>query len=211
MIHAGIGPTHVNAFLSAVNVPPIATGTFYSHQNEIGITIEKVAKQSCSEVAKEERIMAAAEQDINEDQLQDIAYLDVAVSYDMMWLKRGRAHNSLTGFGAVMGTHMKKVLDYDVVKKKCRQCDVSQRLGIHKEHDCRKNYFGSSKGMEAHSATKLFKRSNDVGLKYTRLIGDDDASTIARLHREVDDSIVKSSDPTHSKRTLAGKLKPLHA
>ena len=106
----------------------------------------------------------------------------------------------------VLGVHTSKVIDYDVAKKKCRQCDVSQRLGIQVKHDCRKNYFGSAKGMEAHSATKMFKRSKERGLQYKTLIGDDDASTIARLHKEVDESIEKVSDPTHTKRTLTGKL-----
>ena len=60
--------------------------------------------------------------------------------------------------------------------------------------------------MEAHSATKLFKRSKEKGLQYKTLIGDDDASTMARLHDEVDKTIQKVSDPTHTKRTLLSKL-----
>lgn len=105
-----------------------------------------------------------------------------------------------------MGVHTGKVLDYDVCNKKCRQCDVTQRTGVQTEHDCTKNYFGSAKSMEAHTASKLFRRSSDIGLQYKTLIGDDDSSTIARLRSEVDRDIVKISDRTHTKRTLNGKL-----
>jgi hypothetical protein len=109
-----------------------------------------------------------------------------------------------------MGTHTKKVLDYDVSKKQCRQCDIAVRTGApSSDHDCRVNYFGSSKGMEAHVASTLFKRSKDQGLVYSTLIGDDDASTLARLRKEVDGEIEKISDPTHTKRGLKGRLQNL--
>ena len=105
-----------------------------------------------------------------------------------------------------MRVHTGKVLDYDVCNKKCRQCDVSLRTDVQVEHNCKRNYFGSGKGMEAHTASKLFKRSKDLDLEYKTLIGDNDSSTIARLRSEVVPDIQKISDPTHSKRTADGKL-----
>ncbi len=112
----------------------------------------------------------------------------------------------ITGFGAVMGTHTGGVLDYEICKKKCRMCDVSRKTGQQIEHDCRVNYYGSSKGMEAHAATNIFKRSKTIGLNYSTLIGDDDASTISRLRAEINPNISKISDATHAKRSLNGKL-----
>lgn len=41
----------------------------------------------------------------------DDGLMPLSVSYDMQWLKRGRANNSLTRHGAIMGTNTKKVLD----------------------------------------------------------------------------------------------------
>jgi hypothetical protein len=67
--------------------------------------------------------------------------------------------------------------------------------------------------MEAHVASKIFSRSSQQGLKYSTLIGDDDASTLARLRKEVNAEIEKISDPTHTKRGLKGRLhalKPKH-
>ena len=203
MFHAGIGATHLNAFLTAVNIPPYSTSALSKRQQEVGHALENVARTSCAESASLERSLEAETRNAD---LSQIDYLDIAVSYDMMWMKRGRAQNSLVGFGSVMGVHTGNVLDYDVCNKKCRKCDNSQKTGTSVEHTCKKNYFGSSKGMEAHTASKLFLRSKDRGLKYKTLIGDDDSSTIARLRSEVDPEIIKVSDPTHTKRTLNGKL-----
>ena len=61
--------------------------------------------------------------------------------------------------------------------------------------------------MEAHTASKLFQRSGKMGLNYSTLIGDDDSSTLAKLRAEVNPDIIKISDPTHTNRTLHGKLK----
>ena len=88
------------------------------------------------------------------------------------------------------------VFDFNVVLKKCRQCDVSKRFGKEGKHDCRKNYFSSSPWKEAYSATKMFKRRKGKGLQYKTLIGDNDASIMARLHDKVDKAIEKVSDPT---------------
>ena len=84
-----------------------------------------------------------------------------------------------------------------------------KKTGKQVDHKCRKNYFGSAKGMEAHTASKLFQRSGKMGLNYSTLIGDDDSSTLAKLRAEVNPDIIKISDPTHTNRTLHGKLKAI--
>ena len=51
MLHAGIGPTDVNALLSSINIPAVASSTI----KEIGPAIEKVAKTSCLDSMEEEK------------------------------------------------------------------------------------------------------------------------------------------------------------
>ena len=77
MLHAGIGPTHVNALLTSINLPPVGQNTLKAREREIGPAIESVAKKSCEEAIECERKLGA--------------------SYDMGWQKRGKGHNSLTG------------------------------------------------------------------------------------------------------------------
>lgn len=49
MIDAGMGATHVNAFLTAVNIPPIPPKTLKSHERYVGKKIEAAAQQSCQD------------------------------------------------------------------------------------------------------------------------------------------------------------------
>ena len=97
MIHAGMGATHVNALLTTMNHPSISETALHERQREVGVAMEKVARQSCKDTAATERQLAADKRNISNEDLNNLEYLDVAVSYDMMWLKRGRAHNSLVG------------------------------------------------------------------------------------------------------------------
>ncbi len=97
MIHAGMGPTHVNEFLSCLNIPPVSHSMLDNRKDEAGRAIETVAKESCKEKANLEREMEAQRKNISQEELASVDYLDIAVTYDMMWMKRGRAHNSLTG------------------------------------------------------------------------------------------------------------------
>ncbi len=97
MLHSGMGPTHVNSFLTALNVPPVSENALINRQQEVGPALERVAKQSCQENATAERAREAESRNISQEDLQKLEYLDISVSYDMMWMKTGRAHNSLTG------------------------------------------------------------------------------------------------------------------
>ncbi|XP_024870032.1 uncharacterized protein LOC112453480, partial [Temnothorax curvispinosus] len=47
MIDAGIGPTHLNTFLTSIDLPSIAPKSLKIHERRIGKAIEEVAKESC--------------------------------------------------------------------------------------------------------------------------------------------------------------------
>ena len=133
--------------------------------------------------------------------------LPLSISYDMQWLKRGKANDSLTGHGAIMGSKTKKVLDYSCANKLCRICESARSKGKEPaHHDCRQNHKGSSKSMEPEVGVRLFKDAPNHGVKYSVFIGDDDSSTIAKIHEEVAYSVEKWSDSTHATRTLVSHL-----
>ena len=89
MLHAGIGPTHVNQLLSSINVPSGGESTLKAREREVGPQIEKLAKESCLESLERERNLWKEESEKEN--------VEIGASYDMGWQKRGKAHNSLTG------------------------------------------------------------------------------------------------------------------
>ena len=86
-----MGPTHVNALLSSINVPVMREGTLKAREREVGPAIELVAKSSCSAGVEEEKKKWEAEGEGQDGKVS------IGVSYDMGWQKRGKGHNSLTG------------------------------------------------------------------------------------------------------------------
>ena len=89
MLHAGIGPTHVNELLSCINVPSVRESMLKAREREVGPQIEKLPKESCLESLESERNLWK-----EDSQKENVA---IGASYDMGWQKRGKGHNSLTG------------------------------------------------------------------------------------------------------------------
>lgn len=199
-IDNGIGYTHVNGFLSTLNIPTINKTAYKNREREVGKAIEEVATNSCQMVLEDEIYQAENNGKIRGDD----GLMPLSVSYDMQWLKWGRANNSLTGHGAIMGTHTKKVLDFASANKFCRICEASKSKG--KEpgcHDCRINHTGSSKSMEAAVGVRLFQQTPNHGVKYTVFIGDDDSATIAKIRAEVEYNVEKWSDAVMQQEQLS--------
>ena len=113
---------------------------------------------------------------------------DMRVIFDGSWQKRG--HTSNLAVGAVIEADTGLVLDYETMCKYCEVCtkkgnakkqgkvskeEFERWMTGHKEK-CMKNYEGSSGGMEAAIAVKLFSRSLDKNIRYTVLISDGDSS-----------------------------------
>lgn len=142
-LNAGIGHTHVNSLFSCLDIPTVNHATFKTREREVGKAVELVANESCVVSCCKEREMAmAAGAECDSGNL-----VGVMCSYDMGWQKRGKAHNSSTGHGAVLGVATGKVLDFATRNKTCRTCAASKKDNKRTPHDCRKNHCGSSKIM----------------------------------------------------------------
>ena len=106
----------------------------------------------------------------------------------------------------MVGHYSGKILSYGVRSTKCRKCRLGHPTT---DHDCRKNYSGSAKGMEPNLAVKLinnnslFKNENVV---VHVLIGDDDSSTTAAVRRLSSNEIVKWSDFNHTHKAFTSAL-----
>ena len=91
--------------------------------------------------------------------------IDITVSYDGTWQKRG--HTSLFGIGIVIDLLTGLVIDYEILSKYYSECNIAKRdLGQdsakffegHKP-ECSKNFVGSSNATEMKAVEILWKRS----------------------------------------------------
>ncbi|CAG2216843.1 unnamed protein product [Mytilus edulis] len=58
MTHAGMGPSHVNNFLTECNLPPISDTTLRQKEKEFSKTIHDVAMTSCREAQHQEILLS---------------------------------------------------------------------------------------------------------------------------------------------------------
>jgi len=140
--------------------------------------------------------------------------VNIIVSYDMGWSKRGngRSYDSLNGYGAIIGLFSKKILDYRTRNRKCYSC----MLGIPVDkHDCRKNFIGSAKSMEADAGTELLTKSSilkETNLNAMVIVGDEDSSLMASVRRaEPEKKVHKLADRNHLKVNFGKKLYQLQS
>lgn len=116
--------------------------------------------------------------------------LDITVSYDGTWQKRG--HTSLYGIGTVIDTITGLVVDYEILSKYCHECVVTAH-DLHQNSaefafwyeghkpNCQKNFDGSSCSMEMCAALAIWNRSVKHNMRYTTVLSDGDAKTYQQL------------------------------
>ena len=140
-LHIGIGETHVNNFLTTINIPPLNNVTLKKREREVGNAVERIASTSCIENLQKKKENALSNNTIADSS----GLIRFPVSYDMGWQ------------GTAMGLKTGKVLAYTTRCKLCRICSYASREGKQvKQHDCRKNHNGSSKAMEPSVACELW-------------------------------------------------------
>ena len=125
--------------------------------------------------------------------------INIVVSYDMGWSKRGNGRNydSLNGYATLIGFLSGKIIAYTTRNRKYALCDKRHHKS---DHDCRKNYAGSAKAMEADAGVELINRSQilrDANVNVRVVIGDEDSSTIATVRKQRSDEVYKLCDRNH--------------
>ena len=86
----------------------------------------------------------------------------LTVTYDMGWQKRssGRRYDSSSGHAFIIGARSKGTIVMVLYSKACRNCDTAEkRREEAEEHECSKNFEGSSKSMEASAILKMVEDS----------------------------------------------------
>lgn len=107
--------------------------------------------------------------------------LDVGISFDGTWTKRG--FTSLTDVVFVISINTGEVLDYHVLSKTCKKCTLKKpELSDEQfeesllEHECDINYLESSLAMETEGAIVLWQRSVEThNMRYKWMVSDGDS------------------------------------
>ena len=182
----GMGVAGLNNFCEIMNIPGMHHRTFNRHVKAIDQRVGDFSRESMQEAVKQVR------RAYPEQAGQDI--IDVHVSYDGSWHKRG--YTSKNGLGAVIERKTGLVLDWEVLSSYCQVCETKgkelqgqnilmyeQWLADHKASgECNANYDGPSTGMEREAALRMWSRSIIVnGMRYISMISDGDAKTITDI------------------------------
>jgi len=109
-------------------------------------------------------------------------------THDMGWQGRasGLQHNSMTGDACFFGGKTRKPIAHVVVSKGCSFCmgwkKRANKTVAMPEHDCRKNWDGSSGAMEPHGCLVMFKRlCSDSKVVVESIVTDDDSSIKSKM------------------------------
>lgn len=142
---------------------------------------------------------------------EEVEVVRLFASFDFGWSQRsnGYSYDSLNGYGCLVGERSGMVLSYITFNRKCRQCENNEKNNVSIEHDCRLNFHGSAKAMEAEGARKLVvenKILKDANVEIGVFIADNDSSSISAIQGASNYVIIKQSDMNHTKKGVSNAL-----
>ena len=202
--HSGI----IERFTTLMDMPKPMT------QNNYDKLVLKIANIT-EEVALE--TMADAAADLRE-QCQDDEILDIGVSCDGTWQRRG--FSSLNGVFAALSMDSGKVLDVEAMSRVCRGCLLNQDLAKRdptayaqwrNSHICKMNFVGSAGGMECEGAKRVFERSIEKHkLRYVNFLGDGDSKSFNSVKDVYPDTqVTKLECVGHYQKRVGTRLRKL--
>ncbi|XP_030849798.1 uncharacterized protein LOC100891291 [Strongylocentrotus purpuratus] len=167
--------------------------SYQDHIYRLHLETNEVCETQMKEAGERVReVVLNANPELNSDDV-----LDVAVSYDGTWHRRGFVSNH--GVGIVMSMDTGEVLDREVLSKICKACQSRKSWDREGEeyikwwddhkHSCLGNHVGSSGSMEPEAAKILWGRSVEKHrLRYKYVISDGDASTLKSIKKTYGDA-----------------------
>ena len=150
----GLGREALATICDILNMPPpVSDSAYQKHNRSVNLATRKVLEERLNDAGHQVRTFL---------QKDDTEILDVAVSFDGTWSKRGFTANY--GVGIVISADTGEVLDYVVLSKVCELCKAAEKHKSNPEKYqewkdahvasglCQKNYNGSSPAMEKEAA-----------------------------------------------------------
>ncbi|XP_077272366.1 uncharacterized protein LOC143902956 isoform X2 [Temnothorax americanus] len=211
-ITTGNGYAQLNEQCAAMNIPSMSEVTYIKYREDLVEEFGKTAMENMIKAGEEEKQLAL---DRNET-VNGIPYITVVA--DGSWMKRsyGKAYDSLSGVGAIIGYRTRKVLFVGIRNKYCAICDMAERKGCAaKTHKCYKNFDrnAASTSMESDAIAEGFKLSLPMhGLIYKTVIADGDSNVYHSIinnkpYQEQMITVKKIECTNHLLRNLCKKLK----
>ena len=192
---SGIGASEAATLLSFIGLPNLQSFSrrqFHRIELLVGKCLRNIADISTKEALELEiKMTQDFKQEENRDWKTDDNPTGLTLSFDMGWSKRssGNRYDSLSGHAFLLGGHSKKIVSAQVTSRQCSTCSSAASKGVEpREHECPKNYHGSSKAMEADAALSLFlklDREYNSKLFIEALVIDDDSSLRAIIDHDV--------------------------
>jgi len=194
-----------------MNIPPPLTARNYKKHIR---SLKNIVKN----IAKETMVNAIADLRINKGVTSNTALVDIAVSCDGSWQKRG--YSSLNGFVSAISMESGKVVDISPMSRFCKSCSNNKKWKkvdpvkydiLQKNHRCMANYEGSAPAMEVTGVKKMFNRSiHNYATRYTEYIGDGDSKSFASIQNTYEGiQVVKKECVGHVQKRMGTRLRNL--
>ena len=237
--HMGSSWWSMSCAFSTLGVKYMGQHPYENAEDVVGRAIKTVAKKSMKDALVEEIVLSKEAGD-GTYQTEEYGELpSLTMGTDAGWQRRasGRLYNSASGVVHFVGVHTGKVCDTRLSINRCQMCEkikvykekiekgkarkkesniqkFKTKMSKIKTHRCLKNFWGTSKAMEADSIVRLVRNFPKKRKAYIRaLVMDDDATTPAHLGEDTGANskgcLPKSltgiqilADPSHRKRVV---------
>jgi hypothetical protein len=178
----GVGREGMSVLCDVFNMPPPC---HHKAWDNYVAALYEAHKQAVAEQLQKARDKVFARHSSDETDV-----VEIAVSYDGTWSKRGYTANF--GVGFVISVETGEVLDFDFESKLCKECETTKRdlgedscefdiwYGGHKDQ-CTQTHTGSSGSMECSIAKKIWDRSKDRNSQYKFMICDGDSKAYGSI------------------------------
>ncbi|XP_035233271.1 uncharacterized protein LOC118205091 isoform X2 [Stegodyphus dumicola] len=195
---------------SIMEIPYMSNSTFASCERTTGKIIQGCAQETMCAAIEEEKRQAELRNDKDND-----GYHCITVIVDGGWCKRsyGHGYNASSGISVIIGMVTQKILFVGIRNKVCLICSAIEDGKMpNKVHLCWRNWNGPSTGMESSAIVEGLNYLQCVHkIRCTRLVGDGDANTMAKVKESVSygGRVIKVECANHAVRRYRRALEKL--
>lgn len=214
--NSGLAYEQACTFIADLNLPSPPSATSYQQSLKKLYTACEVAMDEHQRLIK---TMVRSRNAKDSSVLDDDSVVDIKVSFDGTWQKRGHvSHNGVvTTIDALTGY----VVDFEVLSNFCLGCKQGPKEGeegyeeFMEKHICQRNTDVKSGAMESEGALKIWNRTVGSNVHYVAMLSDGDSNSF----KTVEDAkpygetkpVLKEECINHVAKRLTARLKKLVA
>ncbi|KAK1876707.1 Protein translocase subunit SecD [Dissostichus eleginoides] len=220
----GLDYAALKTISKVLGIPALDLKTYQRHDKRVTVAEIERGLESLHRTREQVR---QAYRDVDPDVaelLREDAVINISVSFDGTWQKRG--FTSHYGIGVCIDILTGLVIDYEILSSYCHayalKGNAKQEQKITEEEydswrqthiDCARNFAGSSKAMEQESAKRMWARSvNRHQVRYTEMLSDGDSAAfreVVALNPYPGHEVVKLECLNHAHKRMGTALRKL--